>query len=338
MRYEDESIGRGAAVLDAHTAASAPPQPARPKLVSLEIGQLLAHSFPVQEPLLAPWLRKQTLAMVHAWRGIGKTHFGLGVAYAVATGTPFLGWKAEQPRKVLYLDGEMPGAAIQDRMTAIVASHGGIEPPHGHFRIVTPDAQDCALPDLSTKQGQIAYADVIADADLIVVDNLSSLARSGVENEGESWIPIAEWALALRREGRAVLFVHHEGKNGQQRGASRREDLLDVVVALGRPSDYREQEGARFVVQFKKARGLRGTDVDEIEAMLTVDAHGLQQWAYKPAEDLKHGRILELLQLGMGDAAIAEEIGCNRSTVYRARKRATAAGEFTPKSDSTGTS
>ena len=47
--------------------------------------------------------------MVYAKRGVGKTHFALGVAYAVAAGAKFLSWQAETPRKVLYIDGEMPG-------------------------------------------------------------------------------------------------------------------------------------------------------------------------------------------------------------------------------------
>ena len=36
--------------------------------------------------LLAPWLPMAGLAMIHAPRGIGKTHIALGTAWAVATG------------------------------------------------------------------------------------------------------------------------------------------------------------------------------------------------------------------------------------------------------------
>ena len=123
-----------------------------------------------------------------------------------------------------------------------------------------------------------------------------------------------------------MLFVHHEGKNGQQRGSSRREDLLDVVISLSRPSDYNETEGARFILKFKKARGLHGNEVDDIEAALSTDGTGAQQWTWKRADAASDSRILELLQLGMSNSDVATEIGCNRSTVFRAKKRFVAAG------------
>ena len=39
--------------------------------------------------------------------------------------------------------------------------------------------------------------------------------------------------LAHRRAGRSVLFMHHAGKGGQQRGTSKREDALDVALPFG---------------------------------------------------------------------------------------------------------
>ena len=67
------------------------------------------------------------------------------------------------------------------------------------------------------------------------------------------------WLLSLRRRGVSVLFIHHAGKGGQQRGTSRREDILDTVIALRRPHDYSPKEGARFEVHLEKARGLYGS-------------------------------------------------------------------------------
>ena len=35
-----------------------------------------------RERILAPWLLTQSLNMLYAWRGIGKTHVALGIGYA----------------------------------------------------------------------------------------------------------------------------------------------------------------------------------------------------------------------------------------------------------------
>jgi len=299
--------------------------PASDRIVALDIDELLQREFPPMEPLLSPWLCKQHLSMVYAWRGVGKTHFALGVAYAVAGGGAFLKWKADKPRRVVYIDGEMAGAAIQDRLAAIVASTDDAhEPPEGYFKIITPDAQNLPLPDLASPEGQAALVPHIADADLIVVDNLSSLMRAGAENEGESWVPVADWALSMRKLGKAVLFIHHAGKGGQQRGSSRREDLMDVVIKLDHARDYEAAKGAAFLVNFEKARHLSGDDAKDIEAALTADEHGVQTWVWKDAELGMAERILALHQEDpkLSQSEIAKELGVNRSTVSRALKKA----------------
>jgi hypothetical protein len=294
------------------------------RIIALDIDELLQRDFPPMEPLLSPWLCRQHLSMVYAWRGVGKTHFALGVAYAVAGGGNFLKWKADRPRRVVYIDGEMAGAAIKSRLAAIVSSTDDAhEPPEGFFKIITPDAQYLPLPDLASHEGQAALAPHIADADLIVVDNLSSLMRAGAENEGESWMPVADWALAMRKLGKAVLFIHHAGKGGQQRGSSRREDLMDVVIKLDHAGDYDAAKGATFTVNFEKARHLSGDDAKAIEAALTADECGVQTWVWKDAEASMAHRILALHQEhpDLSQTDIATELGVNRSTVSRAIKK-----------------
>ncbi len=60
--------------------------------------------------LINPIIPEKGLVMLYAPRGVGKTYVALTIALAVATGeTMFNGkWKAEQPAKVLFVDGEMP--------------------------------------------------------------------------------------------------------------------------------------------------------------------------------------------------------------------------------------
>ncbi|NVN91203.1 MAG: AAA family ATPase [Desulfuromonadales bacterium] len=293
------------------------------RLKALSLQEILQTSFPERESLLSPIILTQSLSMIHAWRGLGKTHVGLGIAYAVASGGEFLKWRSPQPRGVLYLDGEMPGSALKERLAAITASNDG-EPLPDYFRIITPDLQELGcMPDLSTLEGQTAVnAMLTPETALIVVDNISCLCRSGRENEAESWLPVQGWALRQRAAGRAVLFIHHSGKNGEQRGASKREDILDTVIKLKRPVDYDPSQGAVFEVIFEKARYLKGVDTASFEARLTTNPRNdLQEWVYKDVALTSFDRVIALANEGLSQSEIANELQLNKSNVSRHWKK-----------------
>lgn len=69
----------------------------------IELSEFLSLKLPPRELLLYPWLPKAGLCMLHAYRGVGKTHLSLGIAYAVAKGGNFLTWHAEKPHGVCML-------------------------------------------------------------------------------------------------------------------------------------------------------------------------------------------------------------------------------------------
>jgi len=259
--------------------------------------------------------------MVFAPRGIGKTHFNLSLAYAVAIGGKFAKWQAPRPRKVLYLDGELPGTVIQRRLLMHCPS---TEPQEGFLRVFTPDLlpDGRALPDLSTYAGQDTIDAMIEpDTEVVIVDNLSCWARSGRENEAESWLPVADWILSLRRRGMAVILTHHAGKGGQQRGTSKREDLLDVVISLSRPTDYEPSQGAVFVTEFTKGRNLAGDEQESIELQLRgTDEQAT--WTWRTVESSTYDRVLALAKEDMKPGEIAAELQINKSTVSRHLRKA----------------
>ena len=282
---------------------------------SFTLEELLATDFPPRATLLNPWLPERGIVMVYAPRGVGKTHLALGCAYAVASGGTFLRWAAQVPRRVLLLDGEMPVTSLQERLAALHSKAGDLAPP-GYIRIMPYDHFRDGGPDLSTQEGQAALEPLIDDANLIVVDSISTICRSGKENEAESWAAIQAWALGQRRRGRSILFVHHSGKSGDQRGTSKREDVMDTVIKLTRPRDYRAEDGARFIVEFTKNRGFFGPEAEAFEATLSDDG-----WQVGSMADARTSSIMELNEQGLSQREIASTMGISPATVNRTIKR-----------------
>lgn len=303
----------------AHLEAQAP----TPRLNPITAAAFLAMKIPPRENVLAPWLPMQGLAMLYSPRGVGKTHLSLGVAYAVASGCPFLRWTPPKARRVLFVDGEMPAVALQERLVRIADQTEGKPPEADYLRLIANDLHPDGIPDLATEAGQAALSEHVGEAELIVLDNLSTLCRTGRENESESWGAVQEFLLKLRRDGKSVLLIHHAGKGGAQRGTSKREDVLDTVIALKRPDEYRASEGARFQVSFEKSRGFTGKEAETFEANLDP-VTGI--WGTRDLEDVRDARIIELDADGLNQAEIAREMGVNRSTINRAQKRLREAG------------
>ncbi len=291
------------------TAAAASANPSAFQVLTLN--ELLTREFPPREMVLAPWLPTKGLAMLYGPRGIGKTHVALRAAHAVATGGTFLRWHAPQPRRVLILDGEMPAEVLQSRLAEIVDAAVAEPPAPDYLRLLALDQQEDGL-DLSDAADWPRLEDAIGEAEVILADNISSLVLGGRENEAESWLPVQDWALRQRRAGRSVVFVHHAGKGGQQRGTSRREDVLDTVLALRRSDDYQPDEGARFQVHYEKARGFHGEDAKPFEAAL-----GASGWTMRDLADADMARVVALHKDGLSIRDIAAETGFSKGRVER---------------------
>jgi hypothetical protein len=293
-----------------------------PPLIGIPLDGFLSMDIPPMEFILEPWLGTRSLNMLHAKRGVGKSHVGLAIAYAVATGTTFLNWNAPKARKVVYLDGEMSAATVQARLQAIASANACDTDLHKNLVIFTPDLHYGLMPDISNRTWHYAIKDLVRDTELVIVDNLSCLARSGGnENDADSWDVVAEWAMDMRRNGVAVLFMHHSGKSGQQRGTSRKEDILNVVLNLKHPADYTADMGAFFEVHFEKGRELFGDNTKAFLAKL-VSSDGVHRWEITDLEKSVFDQTVKMWQMGMSVPEIAMELDVNKSTIYRCLKRA----------------
>lgn len=291
-----------------------------PALVSLDMGEFLSMSIPERGLLLSPVLPVQGIGILYAPRGIGKTFVALSVAVAVASGGAVFDWRAPTPKRTLYVDGEMPATAMQSRLAALIG--GMAVPPHAlkNLTLITPDLQPCPMPDLSTMSGQMALEPYLKGVDMVVLDNIATLCRTGKENESQSWQVMQSWLLDLRRRGITVLLIHHAGKSGDQRGTSAREDIMDTVISLRRPREYSMAEGARFEVHLTKARSVLGDDAKPFEANLVTEGNALH-WQIKGLEDVELEELKRLLSEGYSIRDCAEEMGKSKGAIQRLKRK-----------------
>jgi hypothetical protein len=239
-----------AAVLEDETAA----EPFPPELV-LGAAAFMDLSLPEREPLIDTLLFKQSIVELYGPRGSMKTWTAMGMAVAITTGTNFAAWTVPANRSVLYVDGEMSGRDFQERWRAMLRGQRPdglhIMPSELFFKVFNagfvinnPEQQVRFLATLRTLKPA---------PDLIIFDNLSSLTLGLDENDNTQQEQVLAFFRALRHMGHAVLFVHHTGKSGDQRGASRREDWLDLVIRLDPPEGYCYPPSA--ALSFTKIRG-----------------------------------------------------------------------------------
>jgi putative DNA primase/helicase len=295
------------------------PGTGRPKLKPYNFSEFLNLSIPPREMILSPILPEKGTAMLFASRGAGKTHVAHGIACAVAGGGRFLRWQAPKARRVLCLDGEMPASELQQRLNWAVAGSQP-KPDPLMLQLLPSDLVDGGVGNLASPKIQAALDPWLKEIDLLILDNLSSLTTVIRDNDAESSSPIQEWLLRLRRQGVSVLIVHHAGKGGEQRGTSRREDVLDTSISLRRPGDYVSTEGARFEVHIEKGRGIHGADAKPFEARLEV-RDGVALWSMREIEDVNLARVAALLDDGLSIRDIADETGIKKSTVHNLKKK-----------------
>jgi putative DNA primase/helicase len=287
-------------------AAENEPTPAA-KFHSLE--DFMTLTFPKREMLLAPWLPQPGIAMIFARAGHGKTYLALSIAFAVARGEGLLGWQCERPGRVLYIDGEMPGAYLQTRLN----QYG--RPPRGTLHIVCRDTFNLrrqSMPDLGTPDGRRAIDEIIkaVQPDLVVLDSLSTLVRTGEENSPEDWLPVQDWLMQHRWRGRTMLMIHHAGKGGTQRGTSKREDTPETTIQLvkrPRDADAADDESI-FEMTFAKGREVFGGDEEPMLLRLAI-RDGRVNWTHETVRDEQKERVREMRNAGVLNKDIAKELG-----------------------------
>jgi putative DNA primase/helicase len=283
----------------------------------LDFQNVISLELPEKRIFLDPWITEQSITLISGWRGTGKTWLALSILNAISKGVKFGPWETETSVPCLYLDGEMTIQDMQYRAKQLEMDQQCKKPVYLYSDAY---ATNLGLPRanlLDEKWRTEMKAHLLGnDIKLWVADNIASLAPGINENAKDEWDPINEYLLSLRFAGIATILLHHVGKSGWQRGTSAREDNIDTSIILRQPGDYETEEGCRFVMEFKKNRVVCG------DHFLLADqefhySNGL--WSCDDAKVKTKTKIIELLENGVKNKDIAEELGVSAAYVSKVK-------------------
>lgn len=258
----------------------------------------LAHSeIPPREFLIGEWFPKESIGMVFARRGAGKSWFCMCLALAITEGhEQFLSWPLKDHGPVLYVDGEMALSDLKTRFSLLSKDYRENEnllilPAEKLFKESVPISLDEVTEQRAISQMLANLETEGRRPKLVILDNLSSLRRSVNENDNSEMEALMMWMNELRHLGYAVLVVHHANKQGEQRGASKTEDIMDFVIRLQEP-DTGTKEG-RFDLTFSKIRARRPVN-DEISCRLQNNLTGKLELSYQVGSASVHPEMMIL--------------------------------------------
>ncbi len=300
---------------------------------SCTLGELAVMDIKPRKPIIDPLIMEGSSMEINGGTGIGKTWFTLEMLCSIATGEKFLGkYEVVNPRPVFYIDGEMPFDSIRDRVNMIMARYiykYQVSEIPIHFsnpflfdNNFIPKINDTKVTQTLIKDQIKRISDIHSSPIFVCFDNLSCLTDYK-ENDNDDWTSMLDMYTFLKHEGHSICHVHHVGKGGQQRGASRKHDALDTVIHLKRPEEYDASEGAVFNVRFDKHRHFAGEYARSFKCSIKVDDNNKVSWDISDYKDVASEELLTAYCSGLPDITytkLEEEFGISKSTIGRTIK------------------
>lgn len=289
------------------------------------IEEFCALTFPKQRPILGP-LKTQQIILVAALPGVGKTQLGLAWGDAISRGQDWCHWRAHEPASVLYIDGEMTGDQLQERLDRYVDPNRAQD-----FRIINSVnwlpklGLNLGHPNLADPKWQRIIAKWAEPRDVVVIDNVMSLVEvPGVSmSSDEFWRAAHKFAVMLRGMGKIVIIIDHSNASGEVFGTKTKIWAVDFYITLSKPGGEDElsanvAQSTAFNVKFGKIRGVETTDTRPFEARLEVSHGG---WKSTPLWDSTEALVIKLMDEGLSQREIAEELKLSKSGINRIIKK-----------------
>ena len=287
--------------------------------------------------LLEPFLREGEATLIYAASGLGKSFYAAGLAVAMASGGEFIGYKAPEPRKVKYIDGEMSVYDLSLRIKAAINDDTNEEALFKNLSISSREAhtdQYNQFPDISDKSFKSKIVRELIDegVEVVIFDNFSTLALSlEDENAAGGFNGTLEILLALKSVGILPILVHHATKaGGTYRGTSKMEAVFSNIIGLHRDKEVDPKIGCGFSIKFDKNRSLHNK-LTEVRAVQYQKDDGC--WIELESSITKIQVILDALQSleYVSQEEMAVGLGWGKSTVSKWLNRAYASGDLTEK-------
>lgn len=298
----------------------------RSQLGLLSLGTMLKLALPAETELLGLMILEKSIGLIAGPRGGGKSWLAMLIAYAISACKPVEPWGTGSGTPVVMLDGEMRAAGVQERFRLLHALNKDAESramAEINLSIISRDYMGDPIGSIDTDEGQRRIDELIPEsAKLVIVDNLSAWSSSGRE-DSNSWALVKTWLIKKRLQGVAVLLIHHTGKNGQQRGSSMHEDLLDYSILLSPLPSNSERHDTRFGIEHTKLRDHIPELRQKYECAIWTEDESLQ-FEIVPAGFNPSQHEIEMIEkhrAGMSMGEIALELGISKSTVSRTLKK-----------------
>ena len=311
---------------------------------SISLKELTIMDIPPRKAIIDPLIMEGSSMEINGGTGIGKTWFTLEMLCSICTGEKFLGkYEIANPRPVYYIDGEMPLDSIRERMNMIMARYiykykvseipFHISNPLLFKNNFIPKINDTKITQPMFKDEVKRFSDIYQKPLFICFDNLSCLTDYK-ENDNDDWTSMLDMYTELKHEGHSICHVHHVGKGGHQRGASRKHDALDTVIHLKRPEEYDASEGAVFNVKFDKHRHFAGEYARSFKCAIKVDDNNKVSWDISDFKDVASEELLTAYCMGLPDITytkLEEEFGISKSSIGRTIKHCVKNGLYVTK-------
>ena len=321
-----------------------------PHLPLIDGSLLLNREYPKPVMILDPILRDRTISQFSGGYGAGKTHFGLSIALSVANGRSFLEYKVKNARPVLYVEAELPGDDLQDRIQSLNYAHLDTDKLNDAERIdrsLRPENQyTCCQDDMVLAGYKFGFPDIANASDeeravlgrqviertaekikdvrgkypVLFLDNISALTAID-ENKADHWSTLMKWCIRMKNKGITIVLFHHTGKTtGTASGSNMSQRLIDTHIILRKLDDKHRFEipgkSVQCSVHFDKYRNFGGSNV--LPYMLTCNEDGV--WKKYPMLDQKDFALMEALNEGKTIKEIIKEKIMGQSTIYRRKK------------------